>query len=164
MKAIALPFCVHRATSHVGWFRPSPSAPMGAARVHHHWAAAAEVSCAPGGRHWNAPGWSLQSAVPHCEFARKAALFSFHPCSLHLKPQALWRQTHQCMCSAVLSGQIISCAPSGSSDHPVADGGTGHYRLRHAGGHWLCHRFEPSLCGQVPYLQKKTKNTISILL
>lgn len=39
---------------------------------------------------------------------------------------------------------------SGSSDHPMDDGGAGNYWLRHAGGHWLCHSSQPPLCGQVP--------------
>ena len=41
---------------------------------------------------------------------------------------------------------------SGSSYSSVANGGTGHYWLRHAGGHWLCHRFQPPLSGQVDSL------------
>ena len=43
---------------------------------------------------------------------------------------------------------FVSC--SGSSDHPMDDGGAGNYWLRHAGGHWLCHSSQPTLRGQVP--------------
>lgn len=39
--------------------------------------------------------------------------------------------------------------PSGASGRPVADGGAGHHWLRHAGGHWLCHRLQPSVIRQV---------------
>ncbi len=38
---------------------------------------------------------------------------------------------------------------TGASYHPVVDGGAGDHRLRHAGGHRLCHRVQPSLLQQV---------------
>lgn len=49
---------------------------------------------------------------------------------------------------------------SGSSGHPVADGGTGNYWLRHAGGHWLCYSSQPPLCGQVPTLRLAYANIL----
>lgn len=49
---------------------------------------------------------------------------------------------------------------TGSPDHPLADGGTGNYRLRHAGGHWLCHSSQPSLRGQVPFCKSTLKSDV----
>lgn len=53
----------------------------------------------------------------------------------------------RCLCLVEL---YLACLLlSGSPDHPLADGGTGNYRLRHAGGHWLCNSAQSTLCEQV---------------
>lgn len=72
------------------------------------------------------------------------------------------RRSHSCMRDHSLVGEgIFPCfswhwvflSPPVPSDHPVADGGTRHHRLRHAGGHRLGHRHQPALCGEVSWLR-----------
>lgn len=109
------------------WFWSSSSAAVGATWGHHHRTAVAEVSCSTWGRYRDAPGWSLQPPVSDSEHSQ---LF-----------------THPSFCFIEL--YLVHLLFSGSPDHPMVDGGTGNYRLRHAGGHWLCNSSQSALCGQV---------------
>lgn len=56
---------------------------------------------------------------------------------------------HIQVCVCLFDGITACLLLSGSPDHPLADGGTGNHRLRHAGGHWLCNSSQSALCGEV---------------
>lgn len=114
---------------------PSLAAPMGAACVHHHWAAAAEARCTPRRRHRDAPGWGLQPPVSHREFLPDPLLPAGHSC------QKRWL-----FCNYFSNKRLFL---PGSTDYSLVNDRAGYYWFRHAGGHWLCHSFQPSVSGQV---------------